>query len=90
MNDLISRLETNGLIDSNGNIILDENQCVEQQTFTIFFGDIFNDPSITDKYVALSGEISFQWGDPQQIITTTSESMGYQQFFDQWHQLGII
>jgi hypothetical protein len=69
-------------------IILNDEQQVEVTTFCIFFRTAIEDESKTDKYVSLSGTHTFIWND--QEVIRTAEELGYQTFFDQWHDEGII
>lgn len=74
MDSLIERLNENGLIDEQGNIILEkyENgsyQAVDRETFTGFFG--------TTDYSYLQ-------------LAAADQGKGYTRFFDAWHELGIV
>ena len=86
MNELLNKLNANGLIDKYGDIILDSGQTVSKDTFNIFFGDVATNPT----YVALSGSHTFLWGDPSETLTRTATELGYQKYFDEWKTKGII
>jgi len=86
MNELITKLKENKLIDSMGNIILEkteqQTQVVDIVTFNIFFGD--KPPT----YENLIGTHTFVWNG--ETLTRTAEELGYKKYFDQWKELGII
>jgi hypothetical protein len=71
-------------------IRLDEVQTVPITVFCNFFRVAIEDDLQTDKYLALSGSHTFNWGDPPMEYTETAEELGYQHFFDKWHDEGII
>jgi hypothetical protein len=77
-------------INENGNIQLSESQEVEILTFCVFFRDGIENDTQPDKYVALSGSHTFLWGVPSLEYTRSAEELGYQSFFDQWHEEGVI
>jgi len=86
MNELITKLKENKLIDSMGNIILEkteqQTQVVDIVTFNIFFGD--KPPT----YENLIGTHTFVWNG--ETLTRSAEELGYKKYFDQWKELGII
>lgn len=53
-------------------------------TFEMFFGDVEGNPT----YKALSGSHTFKLEDTQ--YTMTAEEMGYQKYFDQWKEQGLL
>ena len=57
---------------------------VDVPTFGILFGDVEGIPT----YEALSGFHTFIWGDT--TYTMTAEEMGYQMYFDQWKEKGLL
>lgn len=89
MEQLYTKLQGAGLIDAQGNIILEIYpnglvQTVDKPTFETFFGDVSANPT----YTAISGSHNFTWnGSP---TTATATQLGYQTFFDQWKAKGIL
>lgn len=77
-------------LNENGDIQLSVDQYVTVSTFCTFFRDCLEDETVIDKYVGLSGDHTFMWGDPSQEYTRTAEKLGYKVFFDQWHEEGLI
>lgn len=57
---------------------------VDVYTFEMLFGDVEGNPT----YEALSGSHTFKLEDIQ--YTMTAEEMGYQKYFDQWKEQGIL
>lgn len=57
---------------------------VDVNTFESLFGYVEEMPT----YEALSGSHSFRLGDTQ--YTMTAEEMGYQKYFNQWKEQGIL
>lgn len=91
MEELFLRLDQSGSIDESGNIILAIYsdgfvQAVSKERFQIFFGDVADNPT----YERLSGSHTFMWGDPIKEYTRTAEQLGYQEYFDEWKELGIL
>lgn len=70
------------------NIVLSENQTVSVPVFCTFFRGALEDGTKSDKYAALSGGHTFVWNGEEQ--TKTADELGYQVFFDQWHEEGLI
>lgn len=69
-------------------IQIDQHQTVPVDMFCRIFGGALEDDSQPDKYVALSGPHTFEWGGPPQTITKTAAELGYQEHFDRWHAEG--
>ena len=88
MENLYPKLEENNLIDSQDDIILSEFSSVPKSTFEIFFGDCAGENCCN--YACMSGSHTFLWGDPPQEYTRTATELGYQTYFDEWLQLGIL
>ena len=57
---------------------------VDINTFEMLFGDVKENPT----YEALSGSHTFTLKDTQ--YTMTAEEMGYQKYFDQWKEQGLL
>ncbi|KIL35865.1 hypothetical protein SD71_10770 [Cohnella kolymensis] len=91
MEQLFQKLAEAGLIDDSGNIVLERYpdgtyQAVDKQIFNTFFGDVAENPT----YEALMGTHTFMWGDPPQQLTYTAAQLGYQKYFYQWKEFGIL
>jgi hypothetical protein len=59
-------------------------QSVDVNTFETIFEDVEGNPT----YGALPGFHTFKLGDTQ--YTMTAEEMGYQKYFDQWKEQGLL
>jgi lipopolysaccharide assembly outer membrane protein LptD (OstA) len=57
---------------------------VDVNTFETLFGDVKGKPT----YEALSGTHTFKLEDTK--YTMTAEEMGYQKYFDQWKEQGLL
>ena len=86
MEELLSKLKNNSLLDDNGNIILDKNErqtiTVDQETFKTFFGDK------EINYENLIGNHTFVWNG--ETLNKTSEELGYKDVFTKWKDLSIL
>lgn len=95
MNQLYSSLDKAGLMfkrftdqDEETFILLETTKNgtteVDINTFEVIFEDVKGNPT----YEALSGAHTFILEETQH--TMTAEEMGYQKYFDQWKELGLI
>lgn len=57
---------------------------VDMNTFEMLFGDVKENPT----YEALSGSHTFKLEVTQ--YTMSAEEMGYQKYFDQWKEQGLL
>jgi hypothetical protein len=86
MDELISRLESAGLVDELGNIILERYgggyQAVDQSTFKAMFGAAIES--------AHADKGSESGADLHSALASADEDRGYLRFFDIWREKGII
>lgn len=80
MNDLLMRLEAHGLIDPNGNIVLEQYsgggyQGVDVELFQSVFGSVLDSVSEEERYDSL---------------VAADAGRGYARFFIVWRDAGIL
>lgn len=87
------RLSTKIYEDENGkslvlNVDGDRTSLVQVSVFITFFGASIEDDTKTDKYLALLGPQTFVWSG--ETLTRTGVELGYKEYFDAWHEEGLI